>query len=140
MGGRRLFSALIAVLALVLVPAASAATGDLSVSVGQLTSPSKIKLGKTVGFGVRYTVRGPAAKRAKATVVLVLSDKRNRYRITSLPADVRPAIWIWRVTDTLPVTLMSGAYTVTATVTLRRGSVQIGSAKKTLDVTVNTPG
>jgi hypothetical protein len=136
----RRFPALVAVLAVVLVPAAAGATNDLSVGVGQLTLPSKITLGRSVSFGVRYTVRGPAAKKAKATVVLVLSDRRNRYRITSLPADVRPAIWVWRVSDRLPDTLEKGAYTVTATVTLRRGKLQIDSARKTMNVTVSTPG
>jgi hypothetical protein len=136
-GAARRFLAPVAALALVLVPStAVGATSDLNVSVGSLTAPAKITLGNAVGFGVRYTVRGPVGKRARATVVLVLADKRNRYRITSLPADVRPAIWVWRVTDTLPKGLESGPYSVTATVTLRRGKLQIGRAKKTMQVTV----
>jgi hypothetical protein len=135
-GATRLFPALVAVLALVLVPAATAATGELTVGVGKLTAPSTITLGKPASFGVRYTVRGPLAKRAEATVVLVLADKRNRYRITSLPAKVRPAIWVWRVVDTLPTSLAKGAYTVTATVTLSRGKKAFKTARKTMTVSV----
>jgi hypothetical protein len=135
-GAVRLFLAPVAALTLVLVPTAVGAPSDLSVSVGTLTAPPRIALGNTVPFSVRYTVQGPAAKRADATVVLVLADKRNRYRITSLAAKVRPAIWVWRVTDTLPKSLDRGAYTVTATVMLKRNKKTFASAKKTMKVTV----
>jgi hypothetical protein len=122
---------------LALVPAASGAVGDLTVTVQQLrVVPSTIERGKPVSFAVSYTVRGPQKQRAQATVELELTGPRNRYQVASRPATVRPAIWQWSVTDSLPVALSAGSYNVVATITLVRGKTRISRAKKTSTVTV----
>ncbi len=126
-------------LVLALVPVAAGANRDLRVSVSRLTVPAKLASGKAVSFGVLYTVRGPAARRAQATVRLVLNSDNNTstYTVTSLPATVRPAIWRWRVTDKLPA-LKPGSYVATATITLRRGAKVVASTAKTANVQVTT--
>ena len=118
------FVILACALALVCAPSASAAARDLSVSVSKLMVPLRLKSGTKVSFGVRYVVHGPATRTALATVELVLSSPTNRYRVASLPAKVRPAIWKWSVRDTLPE-LGPGRYSAVATVTLRRSGKRI---------------
>lgn len=123
-------------LALALVPAAGAATRDLSVRVSRFTVPARLASGKTAKFSVRYVVKGPAARRATATVVLELNNKNNRYTVTSVPARVRPAIWRWDVADTLPG-LGAGSYRATATITLRRSGKAIFHTTRATTVSVS---
>jgi hypothetical protein len=122
--------------ALVLAPAAATATRDLTVGISRLSVPVKLRSGQPVSFGVRYVVRGPATRTAMATVVLQLTSKTNRYRVSSLPARVRPAIWKWDVKDTLP-RLAAGKYTAIATVTLRRSGKAIYTTRRTIGVSVS---
>jgi hypothetical protein len=126
----RLSAAIVSAIALAFVPAATAATGELTVSVSKLTLPKRLQPGKMVTFGVRYIVRGPLKRRANATVEVRLSSKRNRYRLDSDPSPVRPAIWSWSVRDRVPP-LALGTYNVTATVTLRRSGTVIYTTKPT---------
>jgi hypothetical protein len=136
-GATRLISTVACASVLALVPAAAGAAGDLSVTVQQLrVSPRPIERGAPVSFAVSYTVRGPNTRRAEATVVLQLTGARNRYRVTSRPATVRPAIWKWSVTDSLPSALSAGPYDVVATVTLVRGNTRIAQQKKKMTVIV----
>jgi hypothetical protein len=130
------FVILACALALVCAPAAPAAPRDLSVRVSKLAVPLRLKSGTKVSFGVRYVVQGPATRRAMATVELVLSSPTNRYRVASLPAKVRPAIWKWSVRDTLPE-LGPGRYSAVATVTLRRSGKQISRVIRRLTVRVS---
>jgi uncharacterized protein (DUF2141 family) len=136
-GATRLFPAVALAMVLALAPAASGAVGDLTVTVQQLrVVPSTIERGKPVSFAVSYVVRGPLTQRAQATVALALTGQKNRYQVASLPATVRPAIWKWSVTDSLPVALSAGSYNVVATITLVRGKTRISRARKTGIVTV----
>jgi uncharacterized protein (DUF2141 family) len=136
-GATRLISAVACASVLALVPAAAGAAGDLTVTVQQLrVSPATIVRGKPVSFAVSYTVRGPNTRRAQATVNLQLTGTRNRYQVASRPATVRPAIWKWSVTDSLPSALSAGTYNVVATVTLKRGNTRIWRADKKMTVTV----
>jgi hypothetical protein len=124
-------------MALAFVPAASGATGDLTVTVSKLNVQSTIERGKPVRFGVTYTVRGPLKRHALATVALALTGQRTRYTVASAPATVRPAIWKWSVTDTLPSGLTAGKYRVVATITLVRGTRQVARARSIGTVTVS---
>ena len=127
-------------MALAFVPAASGATGDLTVTVSKLNVQSTIQRGKPVRFGVTYTVRGPLKRRALATVALSMTPQagqRTRYTVASRPATVRPAIWKWSVTDTLPPGLTPGRYRVVATITLKRGKTRVARATRTATVTVS---
>jgi hypothetical protein len=124
-------------MALAFVPAASGATGDLTVTVSPLNVQPTIVRGKPVRFGVTYTVRGPLKRRARATVRLALTGQRTRYTVASAPVNVRPAIWKWGVTDTLPSGLNAGKYKVVATITLVRGKTRIARAVRTSRVTVS---
>jgi hypothetical protein len=133
-GAPRRSLAIACALVVAIVPAAGA-TSDLTVSVSRLSVPSTIQSGKTVTFGVRYTVRGPAARSAFATVVLELNGK-SRYRVTSLPAKVRPAIWKWNVQDTLPPAFSAGPYRAVATITLTRSGKKIAGTSRTATVIV----
>jgi hypothetical protein len=126
-------------LVLALVPVAVSAegtTGDLSVAVSRLDVPASIKGGKQARFGVRYIVRGPRSRSALATVVLALNgDTATTYRVNSLPAKVRPAIWKWNVQDTMPQ-LAPGQYRAVATVTLTRAGKTIAHTKSSRTVRV----
>jgi hypothetical protein len=133
-GATRRSLAIACALVLAVVPAAAGATRDLRVSDAILTVPSTLQSGQAVSFGVRYVVRGPAERRALATVRLRLSGA-SVYRVSSLPAKVRPAIWKWDVRDTLPA-LTPGTYSAVATITLTRGGKAIASATKRKTVTV----
>ncbi len=127
-------------MALAFVPAASGATGDLTVTVTKLDVQSTIQRGKLVRFGVKYTVRGPLKRRALATVALSMTPQagqRTRYTVASRPATVRPAIWQWGVTDTLPSGLTAGRYRVVATITLKRGKTRVARATRIATVTVS---
>jgi hypothetical protein len=124
-------------LVLAFVPSAIGATGDLTVKVSRLTVPPRIQTGKTVSFGVRYIVRGPSSRRATATVTLVLRGE-NRFRFSSNPALVRPAIWKWEVQDTVPA-LAPGKYTAVTTVTLTRSGKTISTASLAAQVRVTAP-
>jgi hypothetical protein len=124
-------------MALAFVPAASGATGDLTVTVSKLNVQPTIERGKPVRFGVTYAVRGPLKRRARATVALALTGPRSRYTVASAPASVRPAIWKWSVTDTLPPGLIPGKYRVVATITLVRGTTRVARAQKISTVTVS---
>ena len=126
-------------LVLALVPAAVGANRDLTVSVSQLTVPAKLTGGKPVSFGVLYTVRGPATRRAQATVRLVLNadNTSSRSTVKSLPATVRPANWRWAVTDKLPA-LEPGSYIATATITLSRAGKVVSTTKQTKPVRVTS--
>jgi hypothetical protein len=136
-GATRLLSAVACAMVLAFVPAASGATGDLTVTVSQLDVQTTIERGKPVSFGVTYTVRGPAKRRAQAMIALVLTgSQRIGYKLKSLPATVRPAIWEWSVTDKLPPELSAGKYKVVATITLVRGTTRVAQAQKTSTVTV----
>jgi hypothetical protein len=123
-------------LVLAFAPAAAGANGDLTVSVSRLSVPSQLQSGKHVSFGVRYIVRGPETRTAMATVVLRLESKTNTYRVASVPARVRPAIWKWDVADTLPQ-LGPGKYRATATVTLRRAGKSIFTTSRAITVSVS---
>jgi hypothetical protein len=118
----------------VLVPAAFGAKRDLTVRVSHLTVPTTLKSGTKTTFGVRYIVRGPTSRSAIATVSLVFRGS-NSYRINSLPAKVRPAIWRWSVQDRVPA-LAAGRYQATATVTLKRAGKTISHATSTQSVQV----
>ncbi|MDX6566773.1 MAG: hypothetical protein QOE10_2435 [Gaiellales bacterium] len=134
MGAPRRSLAIACALVVAIVPAAGA-TSDLTVSVSRLSVPSTIQSGKTVTFGVRYVVRGPAARSAFATVVLELNGT-SRYRVASLPAKVRPAIWKWNVQDTLPPAFSAGRYRAVATITLTRSGKKIAGTSRTATVIV----
>ncbi|MEO9173887.1 MAG: hypothetical protein ABI317_00130 [Gaiellales bacterium] len=129
--------AIICALAVGVVPAASGATGDLAVTVARLKVPTKIVRGEQTSFVVRYVVRGPADKRASATVTLTLKGSANRYQFVSRPATVRPAIWSWSVTDSLPKTLSTGKYSVIARVTLKRSGKLVGHTSATVKATIS---
>jgi hypothetical protein len=131
----RLSAAIVCAIALALVPAASAATGELTVSVSKLTLPTRIEPGKMVTFGVRYIVRGKRTRRANATVKLKLTGRRNSYSLDSNPSLIRPAIWTWSVRDRVPP-LAVGRYNVVATVTLTRSGKVISTTKRTASVAV----
>jgi hypothetical protein len=133
-GATRRSLAIACALVLAIVPAAAGATRDLTVSVARLTVPASLQSGQPVSFGVRYVVRGPAVRRAMATVTLRLSGA-SVYRVSSLPAKVRPAIWKWDVRDTLPA-LTPGTYRAVATIMLTRGGKTIASATRATTVTV----
>jgi hypothetical protein len=136
-GAPRRSLAIACALVVAIVPAAAGATSDLTVSVSRLSVPPTIQSGKTVTFGVRYIVRGPAARSALATVVLELNGT-SRYRVTSLPAKVRPAIWKWNVQDTLPPAFSAGRYRAVATITLTRSGKMIArTSSRTATVTVS---
>ena len=140
MGATRLLSAFAIAMALAFVPAASGATGDLTVTVSRLNVQPTIERGKPVSFGVTYTVRGPVKRRALAKVALALTGRagqRTRYTVASRPATVRPAIWKWSVTDTLPPGLTPGKYRAVATITLMRGKTRVARALRTATVTVS---
>ncbi len=130
-GATRLSVVCACALALVAAPGSVAATGDLTVSVSRLQVPAKIVTGKTTTLSVRYVVRGPASRRAKATVMVVLLGTTNRYQISSRPTMVRPAIWSWGWKDALPKAIGKGRYHVTATVTLTRDGKTLSTAKRT---------
>jgi hypothetical protein len=128
-GATRLSVVCACALALVAAPSSVAATGDLAVSISRLQVPAKITRGKTTTLSVRYVVRGPASRRARATVVVVLAGANNRYQISSKSTTVRPAIWSWGWKDALPKVLGKGRYSVTATVTLTRSGKTFSTAK-----------
>ena len=110
-GATRLLSAVAFAMALAFVPAASGATGDLTVTVSTLNVQSTIQRGKPVTLRRDLHRARPAQRRALATVALALTGQagqRTRYTVASRPATVRPAIWKWRVTDTLPRALHPG--------------------------------
>jgi hypothetical protein len=136
-GAKRLSVAITCALVLALLPAASGAAGDLGVSVSRLTVPTKIVRGKPTSFVVRYVVRGPANRRAMAKVTLTLSSNSNRYQIVSNPAKVHPAIWSWRVTDSLPMTLTQGKYKVIVLVTLQRSGKPVARTTRTVSATIS---
>jgi hypothetical protein len=136
-GAKRLSVAITCALVFALVPAAGAATGDLGVAVARLTVPAKIVRGKPTSFVVRYVVRGPANRRAKAKVTLTLSSTANRYRIVSNPLTVHPAIWSWSVTDSLPTSLTQGKYKVIVLVTLQRSGKLVGHTSRTVSATIS---
>jgi hypothetical protein len=136
-GAKRLSVAITCALLFALVPAARGAKGDLGVAVARLTVPAKIVRGKPTSFIVRYVVHGPANRRASAKVTLTLSSNANRYRIVSNPAIVHPAIWSWRVTDRLPMSLTQGKYTVVALVTLQRSGKLVGQTSKRASATIS---
>jgi hypothetical protein len=124
---------------LALVPAtvsAQGAAGDLTVSVSRLDVPARIKGGKPASFGVRYIVRGPTTRTAFATVDLSLTGP-NVYRVNSLPAKVRPAIWKWNVQDTMPAGLAAGKYVAVATVTLKRAGKTIARTSSSQSLRVD---
>jgi hypothetical protein len=133
---RRSIALSAAVLLLAGASPAASAKGDLTVSVGKLAPPKSIALGRPATFTVRYIVRGPLARKASATVQLLLQDGRNRYLIKSNPHAVTPAIWTWTVTDELPRQFDTGDYKVTATVTLKRRKHTVDSATAVKSVTV----
>jgi hypothetical protein len=135
-GATRRSLAIACALVVVFVPAAAGARSDLTVSVSRLSVPATIKSGKAVKFGVLYTVRGPAARSAVATVVLQLNGTSS-YTVTSLPAKVRPAIWRWNVQDTLPAVFSAGRYRAVATITLTRSGKTIARASRTATVRVS---
>lgn len=124
-------------MALAFVPAASGATGDLTVTVSKPSVQPTIRRGKPVRFGVTYTVRGPLKRRARATVALALTGQPTRYTVASRPATVRPAIWKWSVTDTLPPGLDAGTYKLVVTITLVRGKTRVAQARTNSRVTVS---
>jgi hypothetical protein len=132
-GATRLSVVCACALALVIAPTSVAATGDLTVSVSRLEVPAKIVTGKRTSLSVRYVVHGPASRRAKATVKVVLlgTSTNNKYQISSNATLVRPAIWDWGWRDALPKVLGKGLYRVTATVTLTRSGKTISTAKRT---------
>jgi hypothetical protein len=129
-GATRLSVVCACALALVIAPASVAATGDLAVSVSRLEVPVKIATGKRTTLSVRYVVHGPASRRAKATVVVVLLGASNKYQISSNATVVRPAIWNWAWKDVLPKALAKGRYRVTATVRLTRSGKTIATAMR----------
>jgi hypothetical protein len=133
---RRSIALSAAVLLLAGASSAASAKGDLRVSVGRLTPPKSITIGQSATFTVRYIVQGPLARKASATVQLLLQDGRNRYLIKSDPHAVSPAIWTWTVTDNLPKQFDAGVYKVTAVVTLKRKKHTVDSAKAVKSVTV----
>lgn len=138
-GATRRTLAIACALVLAIAPAASAsarANGDLTVTVSRLDVPAKIQSGKRVTFAVRYIVSGPATRRAMATVVLDLRGA-STYHVTSLPARVRPAIWKWAVTDTLPVALSPGRYKAVVTITLTRQGKAIATTTRTQAVLIS---
>ncbi|HEY1479763.1 MAG TPA: hypothetical protein VGF46_07015 [Gaiellales bacterium] len=137
MGATRLIPAIACALTLAFAPAASAATGDLTVSVARLTVPATVRVGQTTGFAVRYVVRGPVKRRANATVLLVLTARGSTYRIESKPALIRPAIWNWSVNDKIPKALGKGSYRVVATITLRRSGRFVDATKKSAKITLS---
>jgi hypothetical protein len=136
-GAKRLSVAITCALVFALVPAASGATGDLGVSVSRLSVPAKIVRGKPTSFVVRYVVRGPVNRRASAKVTLTLLSNANRYLIVSNPATVHPAIWSWRVTDSLPMTLTRGTYRVIVLVTLKRSGKVVDRATRKVSATLS---
>jgi hypothetical protein len=129
-GATRLSVVCACALALVIAPGSVAATGDLAVSVSRLEVPARIVTGKRTTLSVRYVVHGPASRRAKATVVVVLLGTSNQYRISSNATMVRPAIWNWGWRDALPKELGKGRYRVTATVRLTRSGKTISTATR----------
>jgi len=138
-GATRSPLAIACALVLAIAPAASAsarANGDLTVAVSRLDVPAKIRSGTRVTLAVRYIVNGPATGRATATVVLDLRGA-STYHVTSRPAKVRPAIWRWAVTDTLPVALSPGRYNAVATITLRRLGKAIATATRSQRVVIS---
>jgi hypothetical protein len=135
-GAPRRSLAIACALVLASVPAAIGANRDLTATVARLTVPTTLKSGSRVTFGVRYIVRGPRSRTARATVRLVLRGD-SRYTVASAPATVRPAIWKWSVQDTVPA-LAPGRYVATATITLTRAGKTITSASRTMRVTVQS--
>ena len=89
-GATRLLSAFAVAMALAFVPAASGATGDLTVTVSRLNVQPTIERGKPVSFGVTYTVRGPLQRRALATVALALTGATGSARATRSRLGPRP--------------------------------------------------
>jgi hypothetical protein len=69
-----------------------------------------IERGKPVSFGVTYTVHGLPQRRALAKVALAPTGQTGQRALHSRvsAATVRPAVWKWRVTDTLPPGLTPG--------------------------------
>ncbi len=127
-GATRLLSAIACAMALAFVPAASGATGDLTVTVSTLNVQSTIQRGKPVTLR-RDLHRARPAHAARARHRRARADRtagqRTRYTVASRPATVRPAIWKWSVTDTLPPALAAGTYKVVATITLVRGKTRV---------------
>jgi hypothetical protein len=130
-------------LVLAVVPAAVSAhgvKGDLTVSVSRLDVPARITGGQLASFGVRYVVRGPRSRTATATVNLRLTGA-NVYRVDSLPARVRPAIWGWTVQEKMPL-MRPGQYRAVATVTLSRAGKTISrtTSSTTLSIASRAAG
>ena len=138
-GGTRLLSAFACAMALAFVPAASGATGDLTVTVTKLDVQSTIERGKLVSFGVKYTVRGPLSG-ARSPRSRSPDDRPDSARATRSrlgPQRVRPAIWQWGVTDTLPSGLTAGSTGSSRPSRSKRGKTRVARATRIATVTVS---
>jgi hypothetical protein len=123
---------------LVLVASAPARAGEPAVSVDKITlagrGPQKLERGVRRAVLVSYIAR----QRGQATVRVVISKGRWKWRLEQAqPAAVHtPGIWRWSITTRPPTTLPAGQYTMKATVVLVRAGKRVGSDVSTRRVLV----